>query len=174
MVSNLTVGKKGYESVSLELLELANRAQDIKDKLLKAVDDDTNAFNAYMEARRLPQNTPEEKKKREEAIQQGLKEAVMVPLNTTRLSLEALKIASKVAEIGNINSVTDAGVGAQIAFTGVRGGIFNVLINLPQITDEKFVNQMKTTCAEIEKESQKILDETIAMVKSKIEKLGNR
>ncbi|GAB4328608.1 MAG: hypothetical protein Kow0037_03070 [Calditrichia bacterium] len=172
MVSNLTVGKKGYEANWNELIQLANEAQEVKDKLLRAVDDDTNAFNDYMEARRMPQNTPEEKKARKEAIQNGLKQAVMVPLNTAKLSLQAEKIAARVVELGNINSVTDAGVGAQIAFTGVRGGIFNVLINLPQITDEAFKAEMKATCSQMEKEAQVLLEKTMLQVKEKIESLG--
>ncbi len=172
MVSNLTVGKKGYEKVWKELIDLANQAQELKDKLLKAVDDDTNAFNAYMEARRLPQNTPEEKKARQHAIQEGLKQAVMVPLTTARLSFDALKVASRVVDIGNVNSVTDAGVGAQIAFTGVKGGIFNVLINLPQIEDREFVEEMKSTCAKMEEEAVKILMDTMKAVNEKIASLS--
>lgn len=165
MVSNLTIGKKGYEKVWKELIRLAEEAQEIKDKLIKAVDDDTNAFNAYMEARRLPAKTLEETKAREKAIQDGLKEAVMVPLNTAQLSLDALKIAKRVVEIGNKNSATDAGVGAQIAFTGVQGGIFNVLINLPQISDQKFVKKMKSTCDNLENEAKGHLDQMMVLLK---------
>lgn len=168
MVSNLTIGKKGYESVEQGLMKLAEKAQDLKDKLLKAVDDDTNAFNAYMQARRLPQGTEGEKQIREKAIQDGLKEAIYVPLNTAELSSEALDIAAEAVQKGNKNSVTDAGVGAQIAYTGVIGGIFNVLINLPPIKDQKFVEDMKSTCADLEKKSLKILEETIKQVKEKI------
>ncbi len=171
MVSNLTVGKKGYEEKWRDLTELAIQAQRVKDDLLGAVDDDTNAFNAYMEARRLPQDSKEQKQARTLAIQEGLKQAVRVPLKTATLSFDALKLAQKAVENGNINSVTDAGVGAQIAFTGVRGGIFNVLINLPQITDKEFVEDMKATCAKLEKEAEEELNRTIAMVREKVNKL---
>ncbi len=171
MVSNLTVGKKGYEDAWKELTELAGRAQNLKDQLLQAVDEDTSAFNAYMEARRLPQNSAEEKEIRKQAIQDGLKQAVMVPFNTAQLSFEALKTAARVVDIGNANSVTDAGVGAQVGFSGVRGGIFNVLINLPQITDQKFVRQMKDDCARMESKAEKVLNDTVKLVKQKIEKL---
>ncbi len=171
MVSNLTIGKRGYEDVWEELTDLANEAQKIKDRLLQAVDDDTNAFNDYMEARRLSQNTPDEKKIREKAIQDGLKQAVRVPLNTAQLSFEALQIAQKVVSMGNVNSVTDAGVGAQIAFTGVRGGIFNVLINLPQITDKNFITEMKKTCKTMENDAEKMLQETMDQVRKVIDKL---
>jgi glutamate formiminotransferase/formiminotetrahydrofolate cyclodeaminase len=174
MVSNLTIGKKGYEQHHKELILLAEQAQLVKDQLLKSVDDDTDAFNAYLQARRLPQNSPEEKKIREEAIQNGLKEAVMVPLNTAQLSMEALKIARRVVEIGNRNSVTDAGVGAQIAFSGVRGGIFNVLINLPQITKQQFVRDMKQTCRQLEDEAENILEDTLKKVHTVIAKLTEK
>lgn len=75
-------------------------------------------------------------------------------------------------ELGNVNSVTDAGVGAQIAFTGVRGGIFNVLINLPQISDREFIEKMKTTCTSLEEEAGQLLNETMAKVREKIAGLG--
>lgn len=171
MVSNLTVGKKGYESHKEELIQLAEKAQQVKDELLKAVDDDTNAFNAYLEARRLPQSTAEEKARREQAIQDGLKAAVMVPLNTAHLSMEAMKIARRVVEIGNRHSVTDAGVGAQMAFSGVRGGILNVLINLPQISDQNFCQEMKASCARLENEAESILNETLSRVREIINSL---
>ena len=118
-----------------------------KKSLVKAIDDDTNAFNAYMDARRLPNKSAEEQKTREEAMQAGLKQAVMVPLNTAKQSFRAIEIAEVVAKNGNPNSITDVGVGAQSAYTGVLGGIYNVLINLKDIKDEKFVDEMRKTCA---------------------------
>jgi len=172
MVSNLTIGKKGYESVWEKLNRVAEDAQQVKDELLKAVDEDTNAFNAYMEARRMPQNTPEEKAARQKAIQEGLKQAVRVPLRTAELSLKAMKVAAEAVEHGNVNSVTDAGVGAQIAFTGVRGGIYNVLINLPQIEDEQFVREMKEKCARMEQEAEQMLTEVLKKVRQKIDSLS--
>lgn len=95
----------------------------------------------------------------------------MVPLNTAELSLEALKTAQRVVEIGNKNSSTDAGVGAQIAFTGVRGGVYNVLINLPQITDKKFIQEMKARCVELEITAQRHLDETTRNLNGIIEQM---
>lgn len=173
MVSNLTIGKKGYEEVWEKLNGVAEKAQQIKDELMRAVDEDTNAFNAYMEARRLPQNTPEEKAARRQAIQEGLKQAVRVPLRTAELSLQAMRVAAEAVNAGNINSVTDAGVGAQIAFTGVRGGVFNVLINLPQIKDERFIAEMQDACARLEKEAGDLLADVLAAVRTKIDALMN-
>jgi len=171
MVSNLSIGKRGTEEVEEELKPVADKAQELKDKLVKAIDDDTNAFNAYMDARRLPGKTEEEKKVKQEAIQAGLKEAVMVPLNTANWSADVLNLAEKAVDFGNINSVTDAGVGAQIAFTGVKGGVYNVLINLKEIDDKKFVDEMISTCAKLEKDSFEYLQKISKKVDEKIKSL---
>jgi glutamate formiminotransferase/formiminotetrahydrofolate cyclodeaminase len=168
MVSNLSIGKRGSEEVEGRLLPVAEKAQELKDTLLRAVDDDTNAFNAYMDARRLPEKTPEQKSAKQKAIQDGLKQAVAVPLHTARLSAEAVKIAATAVELGNVNSVTDAGVGAQIAFSGVKGGIFNVVINLKEIEDKQFVTEMVTTCRELERQAWTDLQQITASVEEKI------
>ena len=73
-----------------------------------------------------------------------------MPLDTARRSAEVIDVAAVAVEKGNINSVTDAGVGAHIAFTGVQGGVFNVRINLKEIDDEKYIEEMKSTCRELE------------------------
>ncbi len=156
MVSNLTAFKRGSEKIDDVLNAAAEKAQSIKDALIKAVDDDTNAFNAYMEARRMPSKTEEEKAAREKAMLEGLKEAVKVPLRTAELSLEALKLAAEIVNIGNPNSVTDVGVGAHIALTGVVGGIYNVLINLKDIDDETFNAEMRERCRALRTDADKL------------------
>jgi glutamate formiminotransferase/formiminotetrahydrofolate cyclodeaminase len=161
MVSNLTANKRGTEKVDEVLNEAADKCQEIKQALVKAIDEDTNAFNVYMEARRLPNKTEEEKQTREEAMQEGLKQAVRVPLNTAQLSFEAVKVAMTVAQNGNPNSITDVGVGAQSAYTGVLGGIYNVLINLKDIKDEKFNDGMRKTSAELKENALKELNKVL-------------
>jgi len=168
MVSNLTANKRGSEVVDKILKDAAEECQQIKESLVIAIDEDTNAFNAYMNARRLPNKTAEEKKAREEAMQAGLKQAVMVPLNTAKQSLRAIEIAEVVAKNGNPNSITDVGVGAQSAYTGVLGGIYNVLINLKDIKDKKFVDEMRKTCAELKTTAQKKLGEVLSFVELKL------
>ncbi len=110
----------------------------------------------------------EEQKAREEAMQAGLKQAVMVPLNTAKQSFRAIEIAEAVAKNGNPNSITDVGVGAQSAYTGVLGGIYNVLINLKDIKDEKFNAEMRKTCADLKVKAQKKLDQILNFVESKL------
>lgn len=169
MVSNLTANKRGSDPETDKILnKAAEKCQEIKNTLVKAVDDDTNAFNDYMAARRLPNKSAEEKKTREEAMQNGLKQAVRVPLNTALLSYEAIEIAETVARNGNPNSITDVGVGAQSAYTGVIGGIYNVLINLKDIKDQKFVDEMRKTCAGLKEKASKKLTELLQFIESKL------
>jgi glutamate formiminotransferase/formiminotetrahydrofolate cyclodeaminase len=168
MVSNITANKRGSDKVDDILNDAADKLQDIKNALVKAVDDDTNAFNAYMDARRLPNKTDSEKKAREDAMQVGLKQAVMVPLGTAQQSYEAIKIAEVVAKQGNPASITDVGVGAQSAYTGVLGGIYNVLINLIDIKDDKFNHDMKKTCWELKEKAQAKLNDVLGYVESNL------
>ncbi|TFG98583.1 MAG: glutamate formimidoyltransferase [Calditrichales bacterium] len=168
MVSNLSIGKRGSEAVEDDLQLIAERMQEIKDALLRGVDQDTNAFNAYMAARRLPGNSKEDKELRNRAMQAGLKEAIEVPLQTARLCAEIISLADTVVDKGNINSVTDVGVGIHIAYSGVKGGVFNVLINLKEITDPAYVQDMINTCRELEDSVKKTVDDMMARVNQKI------
>ena len=149
MVANLTQGKAGSEIAERQLLAAAEKAQRVKDALMLAVDEDTLAFGAYMDARRLPAGTAADKARRDARMQEGLKLAVDVPLRTARLSYEAMETAETTMRHGNPNCITDAMVGCTIAFAGVRGGIWNVLINLKDITDAVFVAEMQPACARL-------------------------
>ncbi len=168
MVANLTHGKAGSENKDEALCAIADKAQMIKDRLLAAIDDDTNAFNAFMEARRLPQSTPAEKEHRLQKMQEGIKIAIDVPWRTAAASLEAMKLASEVAQIGNPNSITDAAVGAQMGYAGVRGGVWNVMINLKDIRDDAYVSDMQKQCNRILKEAAVLAEQTAAFVDSRL------
>lgn len=167
MVANLAQGGPDAEK-DAKLIALAERAQMIKDQLLVAVDDDTNAFNAFMDARRLPDSTQEEKARRHEAMQAGLKIAIEVPLATAKASLAALELAGEASRLGKVASITDAAVGAQMAHAGVRGGIWNVVINLKDITDAAYVADMQAQCAELLKQSTDKLAEITGFIDQKL------
>lgn len=168
MVSNLTHGKEGTEARDADLARIAEATQRVKDALLQLVDADTNAFNAFMEARRLPQSTPEEKATRLQKMQEGLKVAIDVPWRTAVLSYEAMQLAREAAGIGNPNSVTDAAVGVQAAFTGVRGALWNVVTNLKDLTDPAYVKEMQAKSAELLARAKAVLDETGAFIDGKL------
>jgi len=165
MVANITANKNPQGEFKDKLIAIAENAQDAKEKLIRAVDEDTLAFNDYLDAVRLPRKSDDEKKARNIAIQAGLKKAVLVPLETAKLSFESMKLAGEIAEIGNRASVSDAGVGAGIALAGVSGGCLNVLINLADITDDEFVAGMKTECEKLESGAKELADKTLARVK---------
>jgi glutamate formiminotransferase/formiminotetrahydrofolate cyclodeaminase len=157
MVANLWQDKVESPASRTALLEAAETAQRAKDQLVLAVDEDTNAFTAYLDARRLPANTPEEQAHREASMQLGLKLAVNVPYQTALASYAAMQSAWTVVEHGNVNSLTDGAVGAQIGYTGVRGAIWNVLINLKDITDPAFVRDMRNTCGSLLEDAHALL-----------------
>jgi glutamate formiminotransferase/formiminotetrahydrofolate cyclodeaminase len=157
MVANLTQGKAGSDAAELQLLAAAETAQRVKDALLLAADEDTVAFSAYMDARRLPAGSAEEKAHRSAKMQEGLKLAVEVPLRTARLSYEAMETAELSMRQGNPNSITDAMTGFTIAAAGVRGGIWNVLINLKDITDAAYVAAMRPVCTRLLEQADTLL-----------------
>ncbi|MBI5534235.1 MAG: glutamate formimidoyltransferase [Deltaproteobacteria bacterium] len=143
MVANLTVGKKGYEGVWEEMKQVAAEAQALKDKFMAAIDRDTDAFNKVMDAFKLPKSTPEQKDARNAAIQEGTKQATLVPLEVLRMVPRGLAFALAVAERGNKNSASDAGVAALSLRTAAEGAWLNVRINLAGITDEAFKTEVR-------------------------------
>ncbi len=149
MVANLTIGKRGTEAVEEDLKPVAEEAQQVKDELLEQVDADTQAFQGYMEALRLPDNTTEAREARDTAIQRGLQQAVQVPYRTAELSCRAMELAEQAVKLGNPNSITDAGVGALTAWAALQGAVYNVRINLTDIADEEFSSQYIRQCEEL-------------------------
>ncbi|GAB1467764.1 hypothetical protein MASR2M64_04480 [Candidatus Cloacimonadota bacterium] len=138
MVANLTIGKKGYESVQEEAFAIAPIGQDIKLQALHCIDRDTNAFYAMMDAMRLPKKTEEEIAHRDAMLEQSTQEAILSPLATLKLSLEALHLSARIAKIGNSNALSDAGVGALTALCAAKSANYNILINITGITDAGF------------------------------------
>ncbi|MCI0494521.1 glutamate formimidoyltransferase [candidate division KSB1 bacterium] len=169
MVANLTVGKKGYEESWGEMKDVAVNAQRLKDDLLQAVDRDTEAFNNLMNAMGLPKKTDDQITARNSAVEQATKTACLVPLEVMKHSLEVLQCAKVVAEKGNTNAASDAGVASLMALSAVQGAGLNVKINLPGIKAEAFVDRMKNEVKMIVSEATKLQREIIETVQRKIE-----
>jgi len=167
MVANLAQGGPDAEK-DAKLIALAEQAQVLKDRLMVAVDADTNAFNAFMDARRLPDATPDQKAARQAAMQAGLKVAIDVPLDTAKASFAALELAGEASRLGKVASITDAAVGAQMAYAGVRGGIWNVVINLKDITDEAYIARMQRECSSLLTQAGERLGEITAYIDQKL------
>lgn len=138
MVSNLTYAHKDYVEVREEMEKIAVESQTLKSKLVHAIDQDTEAFNNVMQAMRLSKKTPELQQVRDEAIEKANQEATSIPLQVMGLSLDVMKLCKSAAEKGNVNAVSDAGVGTHMSFAAVNGAYLNVKINLPNINDEDY------------------------------------
>lgn len=168
MVGELTVGRKRYESLSDDEKKIVDDSLAATKPLIKRlnelVDEDTNAFNDFMAAMKLPKETDEEKAARKAAMQEGIKKAIVVPLDASKTSLEILKLSKPLAVYGNQNAITDAGVGALLACAGVEGAAFNVLINLGDVDDQEYVESMKKECDQLVKEAKALRDEAVDIV----------
>ncbi|MEM6963483.1 MAG: glutamate formimidoyltransferase [Bacteroidota bacterium] len=168
MVANLSSHKRAWDDRWEEFSEWADQAQHLKDTLLKLVDEDTHAFNTIMDAFRLPKGTPEEKAKRSEMIQSATKHAIEVPLRIMEVSMASVHIIKAMAEIGNPNSVTDAGVGMLCARAAVHGAFLNVKINATSLKDKKYVAEVTKKGKKMLKEVDRQEKEILKIVNSKI------
>jgi glutamate formiminotransferase/formiminotetrahydrofolate cyclodeaminase len=142
MVANLSSHKKGWDSRWLEFSEWAERGQHYKNELLKLVDRDTIAFNRIMAAFDLPKTSDAEKAARTEAIQDATRYAIEVPLSVMKLAYQSMEVIRAMAETGNPNSVTDAGVAALCARTAVLGAFLNVRINASGYHDKTYTDEI--------------------------------
>ncbi len=168
MVANLSSHKKGWDARWEEFSEWAEKGQKIKDELTKLVDLDTTAFNKIMTAFGLPKSTDEEKQARKQALQDATKFAIEVPFKVMQLSFESLTIIKAMADIGNPNSVSDAGVGALCARSAVMGAFMNVRINASGYDDKSFVNEMIAKGKDIEDKTIALEAEILKIVNQKI------
>jgi formiminotetrahydrofolate cyclodeaminase len=131
MVTNLTIGKKNYVDVAERFAELRSQLEGCRAQLTERIDDDTAAFNRYRAANKMPDRDDAEKAAKEKELAAATLESIMVPESTMNLCLAALKLAPEVAKNGNVNTVSDAGTGAEMLLAGLEGAAANVLINLP-------------------------------------------
>ncbi|WP_236913663.1 cyclodeaminase/cyclohydrolase family protein [Clostridium sp. Cult2] len=173
MVGYLTIGRKMYEELDEKIKEeMRQNFEELKksiEKLNHIVDEDTKAFDKVMEAFKLPKETDEEKKNRFEAIQEGYKIALEVPLRCAEECFKVLKIQKVFADYGNVNAITDVGVGALLAATGLEGALLNVKINLLSIKDEEFKNKMEEKVDNLLKEGIELKEKLLKIV---YERLG--
>jgi len=137
MVANLSHAKKGFEDRREALERIAVRGQEIKDRLVAAVDADTAAFDRYLAALRLPRATEEEKATRKTALDEATIGTIEVPLITLEATPEIVELCREVAAIGLPASLSDAGTGAETARAAASGAYQNVCINLPGLSDPR-------------------------------------
>jgi len=168
MVANLSSHKKGWDDRWEEFSLWAEKGQKIKDELINLVDLDTAAFNKIMSAFGLPKVTDAEKTTRKQAIQDATKFAIEVPFKVMQLSYDSLSIIKAMAEVGNPNSVSDAGVGALCARSAVMGAFMNVRINASGYDYKIYVNDIIAKGKDIENNTIALETEILKIVNDKI------
>ncbi|HLN53096.1 MAG TPA: glutamate formimidoyltransferase [Lentimicrobium sp.] len=169
MVANLSSHKPGWDERWEEFSEWADKGQAIKNELIHLVDEDTNAFNKIMDAFGMAKNTDQEKADRTAAIQSATRYAIEIPFRVMKKSFEAFELIYAMAETGNPNSVSDAGVGALAARSAVMGAFLNVKINASGLKDKAFVDKVLAEGAEIERKAQEQESMILSIVNSKIQ-----
>ncbi len=166
MVANLTYGKKKYRDTWDDMLKVGLEAQKLKYEFLKLIDRDTEAFDRFMAAFKLPKKTEEEKRLRELEIERATKSAIEVPLSTLRLTPEILNLVEILAEKGNKNAISDAGVAALSAYTAAYGAYLNVLINLAGLGDEEYkdktMEEADALLKQVKEGHEKILEKVVS------------
>lgn len=141
MVCRLTIGKKKYSEVQKEMESVLKRSEELRTSLSALVDEDTDAFNQLMQAFSLPKETDAHKSRRTDAIQHATRTATLVPLKVMQLCDAALPLTRFVAERGNANSISDAGVAALMIHAACVGARLNVQINLGSLNDAVYVEE---------------------------------
>jgi len=136
MVAALTVGRAEYAGADAAAREIGEAAWSLRDELVELADEDSDAYQAFVSARRLPRETDEQRTARALAMSSAILEAAEVPLRTARAARQALELAGRIAPIGNRNAVSDAGVAALLSAAAIRGAILNVRINLPHLPED--------------------------------------
>lgn len=168
MVANLSSHKRGWDKKWKQFSEFAEQGELLKRKLVQLIDEDTNAFNQIMESFRLPKKTKEDNRIRNQAIEDATKNAMEVPFSILETSVEAMSIIKAMADIGNPNSVTDAGVGALCARTAARGAFMNVKINAADLKDESFKKDIINRGELLIAKAEQLENEIVAIVEQKI------
>ncbi len=164
MVANLTIGKKNYEEVSDEMVEIVEELNLRRREFVQLIDKDANSFDSVLQAFKMPKGNDEEKQLRTEAIQDGMKYAAKVPLGVAIDTSKLFEYIEIVVKSGNKNAVTDGLVAAMMARTAIKSALYNVKINLSSIKDESFVDEMKQQVEELENFADRREEEILKLV----------
>lgn len=164
MVANLTVGREKFKDAEETMQSVLSQADALRSDFLALIDEDTEAFNGYMAAWKLPKATDEEKCARKQAIDTAAVAAADVPLRTLETCAALAKLAKAAAESGNPNVLSDAGVAALLAVAAAKSAAFNVRINLPSLKDEAFANECRIRMEKALEKTEAFAKETEGML----------
>lgn len=168
MVANFTVGKKGYEEVDAAARDILDKSETLRAQLTDMIKADIDVFNRVMGAYGMPRDTEEQKAARTREIQAALKEATDVPLACARLAAEVIRLSLPIAENGNKNVISDAGVAVLAGQAALKSAALNVYINIGGIKDEAFVNDRSGQLDDILAGMDELTEKVYQLVKSKL------
>ncbi len=168
MVGNLTIGKKKYADVQDEITELTAQSEKLRVTLTDLLEADVKAYRALNETMKMPRDTNEQKVARDKAMDIALKDATNVPMRIAETCVSVMALCHPAAEKGNINAVSDVGVGILLAEAGLRSAALNVLINLGYIKDELFVNESRKKLDNLLSGKPELREEIYQLVVSKL------
>ena len=168
MVGNLTIGKKKYLDVEEDFKKIVSKTEKLRMDLSRLVDEDIKVFNEFMVIFKMPRNTDSEKKLRSEKMQEALLLAAQVPLETGFKCLDVISLSEEVAQKGNANVISDAGVAVLLADAALESAILNVKINLKMIKDENVKEKLKSSLTELKSKKEGLKEKIINIVEKRM------
>jgi glutamate formiminotransferase/formiminotetrahydrofolate cyclodeaminase len=168
MVGNLTIGKNKYIDVEEDFKKIVSKTEKLRMNLSQLVDEDIKVFNEFMAIFKMPRNTDSEKKLRSEKMQEALLQAAQVPLETGFKCLDVIFLSEEVAQKGNVNVISDAGVAVLLAEAALESAILNVKINLKMIKDENAKEKLKSSLIEIKSKKEGLKEKIINIVEKRM------
>ena len=164
MVAALTIGKKKYAPVDAEMKEVALRAVALGNQLAALVKGDAEAYARVSEAYKLPKEPAEAAGRRSETVTNALLKAAEVPLETARAAVEVAQLAAVLAEKGNANAMTDAGVAALLAHAAAKGAAYNVRVNVQALDDKSKGQSLARDAEQLVKKAGELAERTTSIV----------
>jgi formiminotetrahydrofolate cyclodeaminase len=168
MVNNLTIGKEKYAGVQDDIKALLEKSESLRKKLADLLEEDVAVYTKLSQTMKMPRDTEEQKTARARAMDRDLKAAADVPLRVAEACVAVMELCRPVAEKGNINAVSDVGVGILMAEAGLRSAALNVLINLGWIKDASYVSDTRNKLDALLKGKPALRDEIYELVASKL------
>lgn len=168
MVCNLTIGRKKYAAVEAEMRGILAQSEALREQLTQLLEADVAAFTQVSEAMKLPRDTEEQKAIRTAQLQTALKHATAVPMRIAEACVKVIDLCKPVAEMGNANAVSDAGVAVLAAESGLRAAALNVMINLAWLDDEAFVTEQDQKLRQLLENKAGIKEDVYELVASKL------
>jgi len=169
MVANLSAHRRGWDDKWEMYSDQAEKGQELLNKLLKLVDEDTRAFDGIIQAMKMPKTTDQDLATRKQAIEKATKNAIEVPYRILKLAYSSMNILKQMASKGLVSSISDVGVGVACARTAVLGAYLNVKINCQGLEDKKYTEKVLSDSKKVKDQAFKKETQILKIVKAKIE-----